>query len=104
MPGRGVDLVLSGGAVLSAVVRGPAGSSAAADVGAVTAAREAPPKSAAPAAAVTRVRNSRIAAAPPPAGCTRFVRMSRYERLRGSIQTEVPVNPVWPTAPSGKNG
>ena len=60
--------------------------------------------SAAPAAAVTRVLSSRMRAAPPPLGCTRLVRRMRYVRLAGSIQIDVPVNPVCPTDPPGKKG
>src|SRR5213594_896042 len=60
--------------------------------------------SAAPAAAATRARSSRILVPPPPLGCTRLVRRIRYEREGGSIQTEVPVKPRWPTESGGKNG
>src|SRR5262249_60073762 len=61
-------------------------------------------KSSAPTAAATRLRRSRILLAPPPLGCTRLVRMIMYVRVGGSIQTAVPVNPVWPTEFIGKNG
>ena len=61
-------------------------------------------KRAALAAAATRVRRSRMALAPPPLGCTRLVRRIRYERVGGSIQTEVPVKPRCPTDSGGKYG
>src|SRR5687767_15113829 len=62
------------------------------------------PNSAVPTAAATRTRNSRIREALPPLGCTRLVRRIMYVRVAGSIQIDVPVNPVWPTEPIGKNG
>src|SRR5262245_4931812 len=105
VPVAGLEVVPVAGLELagrSARGRSPAGPSAAAGIGA--AGGGGPAKSAAPAAAVTRVRNSLMEAAPPPSGWTRFVRMMRYERLCGSIHTEVPVNPVCPTEPEGKKG
>ena len=35
-------------------------------------------------------------------GCTLLVRIMEKESVKGSIQIEVPVKPVWPYEPSGK--
>ncbi len=47
----------------------------------------------------TRPRNGPTS--PLPSGCTRLLRKMTKESLAGSIQIEVPVNPVWPNEPSG---
>jgi hypothetical protein len=61
------------------------------DGGSATAAGSMGLKSTALAFAVTRLRRSRMAALLPPLGCTRFVSRIRYERVDGSIHTDVPV-------------
>ena len=49
----------------------------------------------------TRARSG--VTSPEPSGWRRFDRKMTNTRLAGSIQIEVPVNPVWPNDPSGKN-
>jgi hypothetical protein len=53
------------------------------------------------AASVPSVRRSGLAS-PLPSGCTRLLKKIKNERAAGSIQTLVPVKPVWPNdAPAG---
>ncbi len=40
---------------------------------------------------------------PLPSGCTRFDRNTTNSRVAGSIQIDVPVNPVWPKEPTGNS-
>src|SRR5215470_8221869 len=40
---------------------------------------------------------------PLPFGCTRLLKKIKNIWLEGSIQIDVPVNPVWPNEPSGKS-
>ena len=49
----------------------------------------------------TRARSG--VTSPLPSGCTRFERNTTNTRVAGSIQSDVPVNPVWPNDPSGSN-
>ncbi len=49
----------------------------------------------------TRARSG--VTSPRPSGCTRFDRNTTNTRVAGSIQSDVPVNPVWPNDPSGSN-
>ncbi|OPZ06983.1 MAG: hypothetical protein BWZ10_02923 [candidate division BRC1 bacterium ADurb.BinA364] len=43
-----------------------------------------------------KLRRASLAEAPPRAGCAELVRSTAAIRLSGSIQSEVPVKPVWP--------
>ncbi len=49
----------------------------------------------------TRARSG--VTSPLPSGCTRFDRKMMNTRVAGSIQIDVPVNPVWPNEPIGRN-
>ena len=49
----------------------------------------------------TRARSG--VTSPRPSGCTRFERNTTNTRDAGSIQSDVPVKPVWPNEPSGRN-
>ena len=48
-----------------------------------------------------RARNG--VTSPDPSGCTRLARDTMYIRVAGSIQSDVPVKPVWPNEPSGNS-
>src|SRR4030095_4400289 len=49
----------------------------------------------------TRARSG--VTSPPPSGWTRLERKMTNTRVAGSIQIDVPVNPVWPKEPSGSS-
>ena len=49
----------------------------------------------------TRARSG--VTSPVPSGCTRFDRKTMNTRVAGSIQIDVPVNPVCPNEPSGSS-
>ena len=49
----------------------------------------------------TRARSG--VTSPLPSGCTRFERKTTQVFVSGSIQSDVPVKPVWPNEPSGSS-
>src|ERR1051325_3376963 len=53
-------------------------------------------------ATIAATRPRKGPTSPLPSGCTRLLRKITKELLAGSIQIDVPVNPVWPNDPSGK--
>ena len=62
-----------------------------------------PAGSASEEAATVAIRARRGTASPLPSGWTRFERMTTNNLVAGSIQIDVPVNPVWPNEPTGSS-
>src|SRR5262245_1040052 len=54
------------------------------------------------AAAIVATRPRKTVTSPLPSGCSRLERKMTYDRDAGSIQSDVPVNPVCPNEPIGK--
>ena len=54
-------------------------------------------------AATVATRARRGVTSPVPSGCTRFDMKITNRPVAGSIQTDVPVNPVWPNDPIGSS-